>query len=210
MAQDEVSRPDDVDLVRRAREGDEAAFTELMERHQERVYRHALRLLGSPQDAEEVLQDTFLQVFRNLGKFEERSRFSTWIYRIATNEALMRLRRASRRREVHLEETTPGELERASDAVREFARSALDQVADHEVREILNRALAELPAEYRVVFVLRDVDEFSNAEVAEILGLSVPAVKSRLHRSRLWLRDRLAGVLRERRPAKLPEEEPTP
>lgn len=209
MSKDEAPSPSDVDLVRKAKSGDEAAFTELMERHQDRVYRHALRMLGNTQDAEEVLQDTFLQVFRNLGRFEERSRFSTWIYRIATNEALMRLRRSTRRREVFLEETPLGEVERASEEVREFARSALDDVMDRETDEILTKALADLPDEYRVVFVLRDVDDLSNAEVAEILGLSVPAVKSRLHRSRLWLRDRLAGIFRERHGAGLPEGEPT-
>ena len=209
MTKDEASGPSDEDLVRRAKGGDEAAFNELVERHQDRVYRHAERMLGNQQDAEEVLQDTFLQAYRHLGSFEERSRFSTWIYRIATNEALMRLRRSSRRREVHLEETPPGEVERASEEVREFARSAIDHVMDREIREILDKALDELPPEYRVVFVLRDVDELSNAEVAEILGLSVPAVKSRLHRSRLWLRDRVAGIFRERRPAGLPKEEPT-
>ena len=208
MTKDEVPEPSDVDLVRRAKGGDEAAFNELVERHQDRVYRHAERMLGNPQDAEEVLQDTFLQAYRHLGSFEERSRFSTWIYRIATNESLMRLRRSSRRREVQLEEAPSGEVERASEEVREFARSAIDHVMDREIREILAKALHELPSEYRVVFVLRDVDELSNAEVAEILGLSVPAVKSRLHRARLWLRDRVAGIFRERRQVGLPEGEP--
>ncbi|MFN8178186.1 MAG: sigma-70 family RNA polymerase sigma factor [bacterium] len=206
MSPDDHARPDDVELVRRAKAGEEEAFSELVERHQARVYQHAERLLGNRQDAEEVLQDTFLQAYRNLAGFEERSRFSTWIYRIATNEALMRLRRASRRREVLLEEAPSGEVERASDEVREFARSALDDVMDREVREILKKALVELPDEYRVVFVLRDVEGFSNAEVADILGLSVPAVKSRLHRSRIWLRDRLARIFGEQRRAGLPEE----
>jgi RNA polymerase sigma-70 factor (ECF subfamily) len=206
MCPDDPARPEDAELVRRAKAGDQEAFQELVERHQARVYRHAERLLGNREDAEEVLQDTFLAAYRNLSGFEERSRFSTWIYRIATNEALMRLRRASRRREVFADVAPSGEMERASDEVREFARSALDDVMDREVREILTRALAELPDEYRVVFVLRDVDGLSNAEAAEILGLSVPAVKSRLHRGRIWLRDRLARIFGEQRRAGLPGE----
>jgi RNA polymerase sigma-70 factor (ECF subfamily) len=210
MRQDESSSADDAALVHRARTGDEAAFADLMERHQGRVYQHAYRLLGNPQDAEEVLQDTFLQVFRNLGRFEERSRFSTWIYRIATNEALMRLRRASRRREVLLDAAPPGETERARESVQALARTALDDVMDREVREALERSLADLPEEYRVVFVLRDVEDLTNAEVAEILGLSVPAVKSRLHRARLFLRDRVAAAFGERRRGRQAKEEPSP
>lgn len=196
-----MTEVDDLELVRRAREGEDQAFNELMERHQARVYAHALRLMGNPQDAEEVLQDTFLQVFRNLGRFEERSRFSTWIYRIATNEALMRLRKARRKREVFLEDHLGRDGELPRHAIREFVRSALDEVADRERMKILEDLLAEMPEDYRVVFTMRDMDGLSNAEVAEVLGLSVPAVKSRLHRSRLYLRDRLALVFGEREKA---------
>lgn len=199
----------DAVLVGRARKGDEAAFAELVERHQGRVYQHASRLMGNAQDAEEVLQDTFVQVFRNLDRFEERSKFSTWVYRIATNEALMRLRRVSRQREVALEDVPVSVVDRASEEMRELARSPLDHVMDREVREALQRALSELPEEYRVVFVLRDVDELTNAEAAEILGLTVAAVKSRLHRARLFLRDRIAGFLGGRRGRRAVKEEPT-
>jgi RNA polymerase sigma-70 factor (ECF subfamily) len=184
---------DERSLVRAAKSGDEAAFTELIERHEARVFHHALRLMGNSQDAEEVLQDTFLQVYRNLDRFEERSRFSTWVYRIATNEALMRLRKASRKREVFLEDTIAKD-EWRGDEIFDFARSALDQVLDKEIVRLLEKVLAELPEEYRAVFTMRDIDGLSNAEVAEVLDISVPAVKSRLHRSRLYLRDRLSKL----------------
>ncbi len=209
MSPDDSPADRDVALVRRARAGDEAAFTELVERHQGRVYQHASRLMGNAQDAEEVLQDTFVQVFRNLDRFEERSRFSTWVYRIATNEALMRLRRVSRQREVALEDLPVAAVDRASEELRAFARSPLDHVMDREIREALQRALEELPEEYRVVFVLRDVDELTNAEAAEILGLTVAAVKSRLHRARLFLRDRIAGLVGKRQGRTASMEEPT-
>jgi RNA polymerase sigma-70 factor (ECF subfamily) len=199
-----MSSLDDAALVQRAKAGDEDAFAGLVERHQSRVYHHALRLMGSVEDAEEVLQDTFLQVFRNLDRFEERSRFSTWIYRIATNEALMRLRKARRKREVFLEDTPGGG--QFGEEIRDFARSALDDVQDAEIREALSRTLAELPEEYRVVFTMRDIDGLSNAEVAEVLEISVPAVKSRLHRSRLFLRDRLSKVFQDRKDAPREEE----
>ncbi len=202
-----MSAVDDSALVHRAKAGDEAAFTELVERHQSRVYHHALRLMGTAEDAEEVLQDTFLKVFRNLEKFEERSRFSTWIYRIATNEALMKLRKASRKREVFLEDTLGRDGEWFGEEIRDFARSALDRVMDLEVREVLDRTLLELPEEYRVVFTLRDLDGLTNAEVADVLDISIPAVKSRLHRSRLYLRDRLSKVFGKRvNPASTGEE----
>jgi RNA polymerase sigma-70 factor (ECF subfamily) len=194
-----MSQVDDIALVQRAKDGEDAAFAELLERHQGRVYHHALRLMGNPQDAEEVLQDTFLKVFRNLDRFEERSRFSTWIYRIATNEALMRLRRSHRKREVSLDERLERtEGEGRGEEIRDFARSALDHAMDAEIRRALDRTLAELPEEYRVVFTMRDLDGLTNAEVAEVLEISVPAVKSRLHRSRIYLRDRLSRIFRER------------
>lgn len=186
---------DDLTLVRRAKEGDEAAFNELIERHQARVYGHALRLMGNPQDAEEVLQDTFVQVFRNLGKFEGRSRFSTWVYRIATNEALMRLRKARRKREVFLEDNLGRDGEVLGSEVRDFTRSALEETEGREILRLLQGLLGEMPEEHRVVFTMRDIDGLSNAEVAEVLDISVPAVKSRLHRSRLYLRDRLSLLL---------------
>ncbi|HMB71066.1 MAG TPA: sigma-70 family RNA polymerase sigma factor [bacterium] len=193
-----MSGADDRELVGRAREGDDQAFNELMERHQARVYSHALRLMGNPQDAEEVLQDTFLQAFRNLARFEERSRFSTWIYRIATNEALMRLPKARRECEVFLKDHLGLDGELPRHAIREFVRSALDEVEDRERMKILSDLLAEMPEDYRVAFTMRDIDGLSNAEVADVLGISVAAVKSRLHRSRLYLRDRLALLYGER------------
>ena len=198
-----MTEADDATLVRKAKKGDEAAFTELIHRHESRVYNHARRLMGNSQDAEEVLQDTFLQVYRNLTRFEERSRFSTWIYRIATNEALMKLRKASRKREVFLEETA-GRDEWWGDEIREFVRSPLDDLLDREIGRHLEKVLAELPEEYRVVFTMRDIDGLSNAEVAEILEISVPAVKSRLHRSRLYLRNRMSRIFGRNKAAGAP------
>jgi len=194
-----MNEADDVTLVSRAKQGDDAAFGELVERHQARVYAHALRLLGNPQDAEEVLQDTFVQVFRNLERFEERSRFSTWIYRIATNEALMRLRKARRKREIFLEDSLGRDAEFPRDEIRDFTRSALEEAEWSELLRILEGLLDEMPEENRVAFVLRDIDGLTNAEAAEVLGISVAAVKSRLHRSRLYLRDRLSRLYGSRR-----------
>ena len=123
-----MSEVDDLTLVESARGGDAAAFNVLMERHQARIYHHALRLMGSSEDAEEVLQDAFLQAYRYLDRFEERSRFSTWIYRIATNEALMRLRKARRKREVFLEDNVAEDLQ--GDPLRMITGSDLSALVE--------------------------------------------------------------------------------
>jgi RNA polymerase sigma-70 factor (ECF subfamily) len=141
-----------------------------------------------------------------LDSFEERSRFSTWIYRIATNEALMRLRKAHRKREVFLDDSLGKGEKWFAEEIRDFSRSALEELLDAEKIELLQQALAEVPEEYRVVFTLRDIEGLSNAEVAEVLDLSVPAVKSRLHRCRVYLRDRLSLLLGEGKAARSGEE----
>jgi RNA polymerase sigma-70 factor (ECF subfamily) len=179
-------------LVHAAKNGDMSAFEQLLRRNQARVFRVAQHITRSREDAEEVSQKAFLRAFQNLQRFEERSRFSTWVTRITVNTALMRLRHRGGR------EIVPVDNEDAQ-AAGELPREVVDWRPNpeqlygrHELREILTKALAELPQHYSTVFLLRDVEGFSTAETAEVLGISITAVKARLLRARLQLREHLS------------------
>lgn len=187
----------DRELVDVARGGDTAAFDELVRRYAERVHRLAFKVLRQEEDAEDALQEAFLSAYRNLSKFKGDSEFSTWLYRVAMNAALMRLRK---RREgmVSLEQPTDQRDANVTLQLADLARTPLEETINEELRETLEAAVDKLPEELAQVFLLREVEGLSNSEVAEILELSVPAVKSRLHRARIALRDELARYLSDR------------
>lgn len=178
-------------LVRYAQGGDTRAFDELVRRYQDRVYRLAFKILRHEQDAAEALQDAFLSAFRGIGNFKVESTFSTWLYRIATNASLMKYRK---RREGHvsLDQSQSDREESEAMQVPDWTTQPLQDLLDSETREVMEESVDRLPEDLRTVFLLRDVEELSNAEVAEILDLTVAAVKSRLHRARIMLRDRLS------------------
>jgi RNA polymerase sigma-70 factor (ECF subfamily) len=188
-------------LVRRLQTGDSTALESLMERYASRVYRLAHGITRNEADAEEVVQDVFLTVFRKIHTFEGRAALGSWIYRVTTNAAL-NLRRGKR---LDLETSLDNHLPAfRSDGHREGDRAMLladwsqtpeQELLSGETRSILERAIEELPVEYRAVLVLRDVEGLSNEEVAESVGESVPCVKSRLHRARMALRERLTRSL---------------
>ena len=181
----------DEELLKLSIEENFEAFEELVIRYENRVYRLGLKMLKSPQDAEDMLQKTFLSVFENMDKFRGDSKVSSWIFRIATNHALMKLRKEKGKQTDSLD--SPLELGHES-----FHRQVADENTDvskmYETKEfmkLLEQAISELPDIYRLVFILRDVEGFSNKEVAKMLDLSVPAVKSRILRARLFLREKL-------------------
>ncbi len=186
----------DEELVVRAADGDDAAFDELVSRHEGRVFRLARRLVASDADAEEVLQETFLLVYRNLASFRGEAAFTTWLYRVATNTARMHLRK-NRRHADHkpLDDLFPAFDERghvASEA--DFGRAArADELLERsQLAKIALDGVAALPEMYRTVFVLRDLEELSTNEVAEILEIEPVNVRQRLHRARLMVRAYLA------------------
>jgi len=189
----------DAALVERSRGADVEAFEELVRRWSERVWRLALRITGNAADAEEVLQETFLSAYTKLGTFRGQSAFGSWLYRIAANRALMLLRTKRTRSEVDLEEVLPAfdENGKISNPATPLVWDQGDPVHRKRVAAALEAALVELPDTYRVVFLLRDVEGLDTADVAEALELSVPAVKTRLHRARLFLRDRLVHLVDE-------------
>jgi RNA polymerase sigma-70 factor (ECF subfamily) len=185
----------DQDLVQRIKERDYQAFEELVNRYEGKVYRLSMRMLRNQEDAEDALQETFLQVYRGLKGFEGRSNFSTWLFRLATNVCLMKIRHRETEPAhlLPLEEYLPRHEEGGHPQIQDWPDKPEEVLLNKESREKMFEALGKLPAEYRAVFILRDIEGFSNAETGDALGISVAAVKSRLHRARLTLRGMLAS-----------------
>ena len=179
----------DATLVTAARNGKPAAFEELLARHERRIFRLAQNLTRNREDAEEVMQDAFFRAFTHLEGFREDARFSTWLTRIAINEALMKLRR--RRPTVSLDDERESENDFVVHELEDWGPSPEQKYSQQELQRILSEAIGELSLGLRVVTQLRDVEQFSTEETAEILGLSVSAVKSRSRRARLTLREML-------------------
>src|SRR5882757_6914917 len=182
---------DELTLVQAAKKGDDSAFEELVRRYDRNVFRIAQHITQNREDAEDVVQEAFLKAYRNLEKFQEQSKFYTWLVRIAVNEALMKLRRRKPERTVSLDEDVKTEDDSLPREVADWSPNPEQLYNQEELRDILSRTIQGLPPTFRTVFVLRDVEGLSTEETAEALELSVPAVKSRLLRARLQLRERL-------------------
>lgn len=187
--------PDERRLIERSKKGDAEAFGELVRAHEDKIFRLAKSVCaGLPAEADDVYQETFLTAFKKIGGFRESSSLSTWLYRIAANLCFMRFRKKKSEPFVPLlDEPRPGG-EHARE-FRDWEPTPEEAARKAELRDAVAKALGELPVEYRLVLTLRDVEELSNEETAKVLGISVAAVKSRLHRGRLYLRDRFeAGM----------------
>jgi len=187
---------DEGQLVSEAKAGNYAAFDELVNRYEKKIYRLGMNITGNREDAEDVLQDAFLKAFQHLPDFREDSRFYTWITRIAVNEALMKLRKRKTNREVPMEDS---EDENGDVQIREFADwkpNPEQQFAQSELETILQGAVNSLSPGFRTVFYLRDVEGLSTEETAELLDLSIGAVKARLFRARLKLREELSKIFK--------------
>lgn len=192
----EAPVPTDEELVERIKQGDNDSLEQLVSRYGDKVYSLVYRIVGDRHDAEDVLQDTFLNMMRSLAGFRGGSRFATWLYRVATNAALTRLRYKGKREtsesEFLDEVYSVRERTKAEGQLTDWSTDPESRLLNDEARKEMDGAIAELPEKYRVVFILRDVEGLPATEVAEVLDLSVPAVKSRLHRARLYLRNRLS------------------
>jgi RNA polymerase sigma-70 factor (ECF subfamily) len=206
MASEAARLPDsDHALVEALRAGDTVALETLMARYSGRVYRLAYGVVRNEADAEEVVQDVFLTVFRKIDAFEGKSALWTWIFRVTTNAALARRRGKRHEVEVSLEGYLPSF---ASDGHRlgddsylemDWSRTPEEALLSGETRAVVQRAIDALPEDYRAVLVLRDVEGLSNEEAAEAVGETVACVKSRLHRARMALREQLTRHLGSRR-----------
>lgn len=182
--------------------GDQAEFARVVATYSGYIYRLALKMLHNPQDAEDVLQDTFIKAFHALPKFQGQSKVSTWLYRIATNEALMFLRK-KRPDTVSVEVPHQNDDEEASRPLQIVDWCCLpeDELVSDEAREQLDRSITQLPESLRLAFVLRDIEGLSTRETAEVLEISETAVKTRLHRARMNLRESLTAYYQ----GKIPE-----
>ncbi len=190
---------DELSLVQAAKAGDVGAFEELVRKYDRNVFRIAQHITQNREDAEDVVQDAFLKAYENLGQFQGQSKFYTWLVRIAVNEALMRLRRRRPERMVSLDEDVKTEEDSMPREIADWSPNPEQMYNQSELRDILSRTIQGLPASFRTVFVLRDVEGLSTEETAEALELSIPAVKSRLLRARLQLRERLNKYFKSRR-----------
>jgi RNA polymerase sigma-70 factor, ECF subfamily len=191
----QVVKEDEPVLVAAAKAGDLNAFDTLVNRYERKIFRLAQNITQNKEDAEDAMQEAFLKAFEHLGEFEGNSRFYTWLVRIAVNQALMKLRKR-RPNQVSLDEEIDTGEEMLTREIEDWGPSPEEKFKQNELGDILNVAIQDLDPSFRIVFQLRDIEELSTEETADLLGLSIPAVKSRLLRARLKLRQRLNRVFR--------------
>jgi RNA polymerase sigma-70 factor (ECF subfamily) len=189
---------DESAIVAQARVGDAKAFSELLRRYEGKIFRLALHITQNREDAEDVLQEAFLKAYEHLDQFQGQSKFYTWVVRIAVNQALMKLRKRKSDRSVSLDDEIDTGEDRVAREIAAWDENPEERYTREEMNQILTSAIEGLAPIYRAVFVLRDVDGLSTEEAAEALDLSVPAVKSRLLRARLQLRDKLTRYFKRK------------
>ena len=191
-----ASNKDESLLVTEAKAGSYEAFEELVNRYEKKIYRLGTNITGNREDAEDVLQETFLKAFEHLGDFRQDSRFYTWIVRIGVNEALMKLRKRRSEKIVPMDDIVGDDGEVIPREFTDWKPNPEQQFTRAELEDILETAAKALPPTFRAVFFLRDVEELSTEETAEFLNLSNGAVKARLFRARLRLREDLSKILK--------------
>lgn len=183
-------------LVKKTKSGDNAAFTQLVNLFSERIYNLGLKITKNPDDAADVLQETFVAVYEKINTFDGRSNFFTWLYRIATNFALMKLRKDKKMilsdQEMEQKFDNPDDMQ-----IHEWKDLPLRDMLNREFRKHLDQAIEQLPAIYRSVFILRDLENMSIKETSQILGITESNVKIRLKRARVYLRENLAHYMDE-------------
>jgi RNA polymerase sigma-70 factor (ECF subfamily) len=194
--------PKDRDLLERIRAGDRNACDDCIRQHAAGVYRLALRLMRNEAEAEDVMQETFLNAFKGIDRFDGRAELRTWLYRIAYNAAMMRLRRVQPEFVSVDEALEPEDGTPVPQQLFDWSRVPEQDLEKAELRAEMEKAIHELPEKLRAVFVMRELEELSTEETAEALGMRAEAVKSRLHRARLWLRERLSDYFAYTAPEK--------
>jgi len=190
-----IVKDNDFDLIQAINSGQAEKFHDLVKRYEQKLYNFSLRMCRNPSDAEDMIQDTFLNVFKYLKNFRYETRFKNWLYKVAASTCIKKRRKSkfAPDKELSLDEFLPNDEAEKPDKVPEWAMLPLDKLLNEELSGIINETILALPKKFRVVIVLRDIEGFSTAETAQILNLSPSNVKVRLHRARLFLRDKLKG-----------------
>ena len=191
----DLSTLSDEVLATQASRSDMKSFEELMKRYEKPVLGIALKITGNKENAEEVLQDTFISVYKNLPNFRNASSFKTWLYKIATNAALANVRKNKKNTDNISEEIVDDDL--SVSPIIEWPETPESIYEKKEFSSFIKEAIDKLPEKYKTVFILKDIEEFTNQEIADILGISLSAVKSRLLRARLKVRELLASYGKE-------------
>jgi RNA polymerase sigma-70 factor (ECF subfamily) len=194
----------EIGLIRKAKDGDERAFAKLVKEYESLVYSFAYKVCRDREKAEETWQDTFVNVYRKLDQFDNKSKFSTWLYSIVANNCLMKNRKSKLEQasvtidapEGFSEDPILDEHGHAIQTIPAWKTTPIDTLMTKELRRLLDESIQKLPVDHRIVFILRDVEGQSAEEVAKILKLSIPAVKSRLRRARVFLREQLNDYMK--------------
>jgi RNA polymerase sigma-70 factor (ECF subfamily) len=194
-------KDDDYGLIQAINSGQVDKFHDLVKRYEQRLYNFSLRMCRDHSDAEDMVQDTFLNVFKYLKDFRYETKFKNWLYKVAASTCIKKRRRSkfAPEKELSLDEFRPGDTAETVEKVPEWALMPLDKLLNEELSSAIHRAILSIPKRYRMVIVLRDIEGFSTAETAQILNLSAANVKVRLHRARLYLRDKLKGYFENER-----------
>jgi RNA polymerase sigma-70 factor (ECF subfamily) len=190
-----IIKDNDFDLIQAINSGQTEKFHDLVKRYEQKLYNFGLRMCRDPSDAEDMIQDTFLNVFNYLKNFRYETKFKNWLYKVAASTCIKKRRKSkfAPDKELSLDEFLPDDKAEKPKHVPEWALLPLDKLLNDELHGVINETILALPKKYRVVIVLRDIEGFSTAETAQILNLSPSNVKVILHRARLYLRDKLKG-----------------
>ena len=191
-------RDEDFDLIQSINSGQVDRFHDLVKRYEQKLYNFSLRMCRDHSDAEDMVQDTFLNVFKYLKDFRYETKFKNWLYKVAASTCIKKRRKSkfAPERELSLDEFLPSDEAEATDDVPKWALMPLDRLLDEELAGAVHRGILAIPRKYRMVIVLRDIEGFSTAETAQILNLTESNVKVRLHRARLYLREKLKGYFK--------------
>jgi RNA polymerase sigma-70 factor (ECF subfamily) len=189
----------DFELIQAINSGQTDKFHDLVKRYEQKLYNFSLRMCRDHSDAEDMIQETFLNVFRYLKDFRYETKFKNWLYKVAASTCIKKRRKSkfAPDKELSLDEFHPANEAEVPDHVPDWALMPLDKLLNHELSSTINREILSLPKKYRLVIVLRDIEGFSTVETAQILSLSPSNVKVRLHRARLYLRDKLKGYFED-------------
>ena len=190
-----IVKDNDFDLIQAINSGQAEKFHDLVKRYEHKLYNFSLRMCRNRSDAEDMIQDTFLNIFKYLRNFRHETKFKNWLYKVAASTCIKKRRKSkfAPDKELSLDEFLPDDQAEKPDHVPEWAMLPLDRLLNEELSGVINETILALPKKYRVVIVLRDIEGFSTAETAQILNLSPSNVKVRLHRARLYLRDKVKG-----------------